>query len=75
MVKNGNDFKIQHPQCTQKQLKHFRPYAKKFFLLTCVIIEQMWKKFTIRDQLTNTSKSKEILTQRVIDRENVWILK
>ena len=32
-------------------------------------------KFTIIDQLTNTSKSKETLTQRLIERENFWILK
>ena len=32
-------------------------------------------KFTIIDQLKNTSKSKETLTQRLIERENFWILK
>ena len=32
-------------------------------------------KFTIIDQLTITSKSKETLTQRLTERENVWILK
>ena len=32
-------------------------------------------KFTILDQLTNTLKSKEILTQRQIEREKFWILK
>ena len=32
-------------------------------------------KFTIIDKLTNTSKSMEILTQRLIERENLWILK
>ena len=32
-------------------------------------------KFTIIDQLTNTSKSKETLTQRPVERENFWILK
>ena len=32
-------------------------------------------KFTIIYQLTNTSKSKETLTQRLIERENFWILK
>ena len=32
-------------------------------------------KITITDQLTNTSKSKETLTQRHIERENFWILK
>ena len=32
-------------------------------------------KFTIIDQLKNTSKSKETLTQRLIERENLWILK
>ena len=32
-------------------------------------------KFTIIDQLTNTSKPKETLTQRCIKRENFWILK
>ena len=32
-------------------------------------------KFTIIDLLTNTSKSKETLTQRLIKRENFWILK
>ena len=32
-------------------------------------------KFTIIDQLTNISKSKETLTQRLIERENFWILK
>ena len=31
--------------------------------------------FTIIDQLTNTSKSKETLTQRLIEREHFWILK
>ena len=31
--------------------------------------------FTIIDQLMNTSKSKETLTQRLIERENFWILK
>ena len=30
---------------------------------------------TIIDQLTNTSKSKETLTQPLIKRENLWILK
>ena len=34
-----------------------------------------YAKFTIIDQLTNTSKSKETLTQRLIERENFWILK
>ena len=32
-------------------------------------------KFTIIDKLTNTSKSKETLAQRLIERENFWILK
>ena len=32
-------------------------------------------KFTIIDQLRNTSKSKESLTQRLIERDNFWILK
>ena len=32
-------------------------------------------KFTITDQLTNTSISKETLIQRLIKRENFWILK
>ena len=32
-------------------------------------------KFTVTDQLTNTFKSKETLTQQRIERENVWILK
>ena len=32
-------------------------------------------KFIIIDQLTNTTKSKEILTQRLIERENFWIQK
>ena len=31
-------------------------------------------KFTTSDQLTNTSKSKETLTQRLIEREKFWIL-
>ena len=31
--------------------------------------------FIIIDQLTNTSKSKETLTQQLIERENFWILK
>ena len=31
-------------------------------------------KFTIIDQLTNTSKSKGTLTQRLIESENFWIL-
>ena len=32
-------------------------------------------KFTIIDQLTITSKSKETLTQRLTEREKFWILK
>ena len=32
-------------------------------------------KFTIIDQLTSTSKSKETITQQLIERENFWILK
>ena len=32
-------------------------------------------KLTVFDQLTNTSKSKKTLTQRLIERENIWILK
>ena len=32
-------------------------------------------KFTIIDQLTNTSKSKETLTQQLIKSDNFWILK
>ena len=32
-------------------------------------------KFTIINQLTNTSKSKETLTQQLIEGENFWILK
>ena len=32
-------------------------------------------KFTIIDQLTNISKFKETLTQRLIERGNFWILK
>ena len=32
-------------------------------------------KFTIIDQLMNTSLSKETLTQQLIERENFWILK
>ena len=32
-------------------------------------------KSTIIDQITNTSKSKETLTQRLIEREDFWILK
>ena len=32
-------------------------------------------KFTVIDQLTNTSKSKETLTQRLIEIKNFWILK
>ena len=32
-------------------------------------------KFTVTDQLTNTFKSKETLTQQLIKRQNVWILK
>ena len=32
-------------------------------------------KFHIIDHLMNTSKSKETLTQRLIERENCWILK
>ena len=32
-------------------------------------------KFIIINQLTNTSKSKETLTQRLIERESFWILK
>ena len=32
-------------------------------------------KFTIIDQRANTSKSKETLTQRLIERENFWISK
>ena len=31
-------------------------------------------KFTIIDQLTNTSKFKETFTQRLIERQNFWIL-
>ena len=31
-------------------------------------------KFTIMDQLTSTSKSKETLTQQLIEKENFWIL-
>ena len=30
-------------------------------------------KYTITDQLTNASKSKETLTQRLLKRENFWI--
>ena len=32
-------------------------------------------KFTIIDQLTNSTKSKETITQRLIERENFCILK
>ena len=32
-------------------------------------------KFTIIHQLTNTSKSKETLTQQCIEKEKFWILK
>ena len=32
-------------------------------------------KFTIIAQLTKTSKSKESFTQRLMERENFWILK
>ena len=32
-------------------------------------------KFTIIHQLTSTSKSKETITQQLIERENFWILK
>ena len=32
-------------------------------------------KSTIIDRLTNTSKSRETLTQRLIKREHFWILK
>ena len=34
-----------------------------------------YAKFTIIAQLTKTSKSKETSTQRLIERENFWILK
>ena len=34
-----------------------------------------YAKFTIIDQLTNTSQSKETLAQRLIEREKFWILK
>ena len=30
-------------------------------------------KFTITDKLTNTTKSKDILRQRLIEKENLWI--
>ena len=34
-----------------------------------------YARFPINDQLTNTYKFKETLTQRLIQRENFWILK
>ena len=46
--------------------KHFQQESPNFNKHT---------KFTINDQLKNTSKYKETLTQRLIERENLWILK
>ena len=35
MVKSGYDVWIQHPQITEGQLTHFRPYVKKLFFDLC----------------------------------------
>ena len=49
--------------------------------LTCKHCQQeshnfnKYVKYTIIDQLMNASKSKETLTQQLIKRENLWILK
>ena len=46
--------------------KHFQQESRNF---------NEHAKSTIIDQLTNTSKSRETLTQRLIKRERFWILK
>ena len=46
--------------------KHFQPESQNF---------NKDGKFTIINQLTKTSKSKEALTQRLMKREKFWALK
>lgn len=58
---------------------HQKDVEKVDAIMVCKHIQQeshsfsRHAKFTIIDQLTSTSKSKETLTQRLIQRENFWI--
>ena len=60
---------------------HGKDVKKVDAIITCKHFQQeshsfnKHAKFTIIDQLTNTSKSKETLTQLLIERETFWILK
>ena len=63
------------------RVNNHRKDVKKFDAIACKHFQHeshnfnKHAKFTIIDQLMNTSKSKESLTQRLIERENFWILK
>ena len=60
---------------------HQKDVEKVDAIMVCKYIQQeshsfsRHAKFTIIDQLTNTSKSKEIFIQQPIERENLCILK
>ena len=63
------------------RLKNHRKDVKKVgAIMACKDFQQeshnfnKHAKFTIIDQLTNPSKSKETLIQRLIERENFWTL-
>ena len=58
-----DDVKNPHPK-TILACKHFREKNHNF---------NKHAKFIIKDKLTNTKKPKEILRQRLIQRENFWI--
>ena len=65
-----------------KRLNNCRKDVKKVdAIMACKYFQQethnfnKHTKFTIIDQVTNTSKSKKTLIQRLIERENFWILK
>ena len=59
---------------------HRKDVKKVDAIMVCKYFQQLshnfnkHAKFTIIDQLTNTSKSKGTLTQRLIESENFWIL-
>ena len=60
---------------------HQKDVKKVDTIMTCKHFQQeshnfnKHAKFTIIDQLTNTSKSKETLTQQLIKREHFWVFK
>ena len=63
------------------RLNNYQKGVKKFdAIMVCKQFQQgshnfnKHAKFTIIDQLTNTSKFKETFTQRLIERQNFWIL-